>query len=131
MIIDSRFVNTTIRKANQLNYVIEDVEFVLNLAMDEMGRGVGPGGPRGPGFPLESRIHRVKFLKIGKISSFLLLSTVQYYNEKMKYKTVNRVNKLYALLSVTYRLVVDSRLVNTTIRNANHIGKLGEKNPNS
>ena len=131
MIIDSRFVNTTIPKANQLNYVIEDVEFVLNLAMDEMGRGVGPGGPRGPGFPLESRIHRVKFLKIGKISSFLLLSTVQYYNEKMKYKTVNPVNKLYALLSVTYRLVVDSRLVNTTIRNANHIGKLGEKNPNS
>ena len=57
--------------------------------------------------------------------------TVQYYNEKMKYKTVNRVNKLYALLSVTYRLVVDSRLVNTTIRNANHIGKLGEKYPNS
>ena len=49
----------------------------------------------------------------------------------MKYKTVNRVNKLYALLSVTYRLVVDSRLVNTTIWNANHIGKLGEKNPNS
>ena len=131
MVIDSRLVNTTIRKANQLNYVIEDVEFVLNLAMDEMGRGVGPGGPRGPGFPLESRIHRVKFLKIGKISSFLLLSTVQYYNEKMKYKTVNRVNKLYALLSVTYRLVVDSRLVNTTIRNANHIGKLGEKYPNS
>lgn len=40
MIIDSRIVNTTIRKANQLNYVIEDVEFVLNLAMDEMGRGV-------------------------------------------------------------------------------------------
>ena len=40
MIIDSRIVNTTIRKANQLNYVIlEDVEFVLNLAMDEMGRG--------------------------------------------------------------------------------------------
>ena len=34
---DSRFVNTTIRKANQLNYVIEDVEFVLNLARDEMG----------------------------------------------------------------------------------------------
>ena len=75
LVIDSRLVNTTIRKANQLNYVIEDVEFVLNLAMDEMGRGVGPGGPRGPGFPLESRIHRVKFLKIGKISSFLLLYT--------------------------------------------------------
>ena len=37
MIIDSRFVNTTIRKANQLNYVIEDVEFILNLARDEKG----------------------------------------------------------------------------------------------
>ena len=37
MIIDSRFVNTTIPKANQLNYVIEDVEFILNLARDEMG----------------------------------------------------------------------------------------------
>ena len=77
MIIDSRIVNTTIRKANQLNYVIEDVEFVLNLARDEMSRGVGPGGPRGPGFPLESRIHRVKFLKIGKISFFLLVGNIR------------------------------------------------------
>ena len=86
MVIDSRLVNTTIRKANQLNYVIEDVEFVLNLAMDEMGRGVGPGGPRGPGSSLEFRIYRVKFLKIDKISFFLLVNTVQY--STVQYSTV-------------------------------------------
>ena len=54
------------------------MEFVLNLARDEMGRGVGPGGPRGPGSSLEFRIYRVKFLKIDKISFFLLVNTVQY-----------------------------------------------------
>ena len=32
-----------------------------------------PGGPGGAGPPLESRIYRVKFLKIIKISFFLLV----------------------------------------------------------
>ena len=32
-----------------------------------------PGGPRGPGPPLELRFYRVKIFKIGKISFFVLL----------------------------------------------------------